>query len=57
MSKFKIVIEVEYEDLSMTPEDTEIHLYKELDRHIQDGLLLYDEQVSQYSAEVEHIAK
>jgi len=56
-TKFRIVIEVEYDNPSMTVEEMEIHLEQELDRHIQDGLLLFDEKVDQYSAEVEHVTE
>ncbi len=52
--KFKIIIEVEYSDLNgRTEDETRIDLERELDRHIQDGLLLYDLEVDQYSAWVE----
>lgn len=56
-NKFKIVIEVEYDNPSMTAEEMEICLEKELDRHIQDGLLLFDEKIEQYSAEVEYVTE
>lgn len=53
--KFRMVVEVEYENLYRTPEEMETCLERELARHIDDGLLLFDEKVEQYTAEVEHI--
>ena len=52
--KFNINIQVEYNSNS-DPKEIEQALERELDRHIQDGLLLFDEEIEQYSAEVEYV--
>lgn len=55
--RFKIEITVDYDEanIDLSPEEIEICLKRELDRHIGDGLLLYDYVIDQYSAEVSHI--
>lgn len=55
--RFKIEIVVNYDEASidLTPEEMEHRLEVELDRHVQDGLLLYNYVIDQYSAEVSHV--
>ena len=52
--RFRISIDVDYDKatLNVPPEDIRHMLKQELDRHIQDGLLLSDFVIDQYSAEV-----
>lgn len=50
--KFRITVDVEYTQSSRTHGEIVLALERELNRHIDDGLLLYDESVEQFSAEV-----
>lgn len=56
--RFKTIIDVKYDDagIVLSPEDMKICLKRELDRHIQDGLLLFDFTIDEYSAEIEYIS-
>ena len=56
--RFKITIDVKYDQagIVLSPEDVQICLERELARHIEDGLLLFDFTVDEYHTDIEYIA-